>query len=194
MKTCKSYERAGKEAKSWTECRDAKLEGLLRSHQGQAQQFACKLAGNSDEARELVQAASYHVLRRWEKFDPVKSFGSWYLTIVRNLFVDRRRVSKRMVSMDAPGEGEQRGLMDVLPERGAGILEQLEREELAQAAHEAIRALTAKYQAVVRFCDLEGMRYEQAAQRLGVPVGTVRSRLWRARAALRRNPKLRRLA
>ena len=194
MKTCKSYEMAGKELNSRTASLEGKLGDLLRNHEERAHQFAWSLTGNSEEAKELVQEASYRALRRVEKYDPLKSFGSWYLTIVRNLFVDARRARKRTVSMDQDGVDERGSLSEILPERELGIPEQLERKELALAAREALAGLGAKYRAVVRLCDMEGMRYEDAAQKLGIPEGTVRSRLFRARMALRRDPKIQWLA
>ncbi len=195
MKTCKSYERDGKELKAQTASRDVKLESLLRSHEAQARQFASGLARNPEEAKELVQAASFQVLRHWEKRDPLKSFSAWYLTIVRNLFLDSRRASKRTVSLSKPIEGEEEGgLLEILADGGLGILEQMERQELAEAVRDSLNTLGAKYRAVVRLCDFEQMSYEDAARKLGIPVGTLRSRLCRARAALRRDPKLRNLA
>lgn len=195
MKTCKSYERAGKEPKAQTASRDEKLESLLRSHEAQARQFASGLARNPEEAKELVQAASVQVLRHWEKRDPLKSFSAWYLTIVRNLFLDGRRAAKRNVSLDAPIEDQEAGgLLEILADGGLGILEQLERHEVTEAARKSLKALGKKYRTVVRLCDLEGMKYEDAARKLGIPLGTLRSRLSRARAMLRRDPRLRQLA
>jgi|CXWL01.1.fsa_nt_gi RNA polymerase sigma-70 factor (ECF subfamily) len=195
MKICKSYERAGKELEAPMASRDVKLESLLRSHEAQARQFASGLARNSEEAKELVQAASFQVLRHWEKRDPLKSFAGWYLTIVRNLFLDSRRAAKRTVSISQSIDGEAGGgLLEILADGGLGVLEQMERGELAEALRDSLNALGKKYRVVVRLCDLEGMTYEDAARKLGIPVGTLRSRLCRARAALRRNPRLQQLA
>ena len=195
MKTCKSYERDGKELKAQTASRDVRLESLLRSHEAQARQFASGLARNPEEAKELVQAASFQVLRHWEKRDPLKSFAGWYLTIVRNLFLDSRRAAKRTVSISQSIDGEEGGgLLEILADGGLGVLELMERRELADALRDSLKALGKKYRAVVHLCDLEGMSYEDAARKLGIPVGTLRSRLCRARAALRRNPRLQQLA
>lgn len=190
MKTCKSYERDGKGDGAGT----ASLEWLLQRHEDHARQFAYSLAGNSDEAKELVQQASCRALKHWKRYDPLKSFQSWYLTIVRNLFLDGRLAQNRAVSLDAPVRDDERGLLGVLADGGIGVLEQLERQELAQAVRESLAALDTKYRAVVRLCDLERMPYVEAADKLGIPLGTLRSRLSRARAAMRRDPRLRRLA
>ena len=193
MKTCKSYERAGKELHSRTAGLDETLDSLLRRHEGKARQYAYSLAGNSDEAMELVQQAGYKVLRHWKGYDPVRSFQSWYLTIVKNLFKDARRrsASVRMVSLDTVvGQDENLTLAEVLPDGEAGLLEDLERRETIKAARRSLLTLKEGSRAVLTLCDIEGMGYEDAARKLGLPTGTVRSRLSRARAAIRRNAAL----
>ena len=194
MKTCKSYERDGKGTNGRTAGREQTLDSLLRRHASQAHQFAYSLARNQEEAKELVQEASYHALRHWERYDPVGSFKNWYLTIVKNLFLDTRNrfARRRTVSLDQPlGGDEQNSLIEVLPDGEPGPLEGLERLEAIQAARQALAALGKHYQAVLTLCDLEGLRYEDAARKLGIPLGTVRSRLFRAREALRGDPRLR---
>ena len=193
MKTCKSYERAGKELNSRTAGLDVTLDLLLRRHEGEAREFAYRLAGNSEEAKELVQQAGYKVLRHWKTYDPMRSFQSWYLTIVKNLFRDaRKRLSSgRYVSLDAlTGHDEGLSIGEVLPDGELGLYEELERREMVKAARRSLRALKAGYRAVLTLCDIEGMGYEEAALKLGLPTGTVRSRLSRARATLRRNAEL----
>jgi RNA polymerase sigma-70 factor (ECF subfamily) len=189
MKTCKSYERAGK-GNNRTAGFEENFEVLLRRHETEAHQYANRLAGNSEEAKELVQHACYRALKYWDSYDPVGSFQSWYLTIVRNLFKDARK-RRRMISLTATLQGhEDLTVMEAFPDGQPGPCEQLEKRETAEAVQEAVMALKAGYRAVVTLCDLEGMQYEDAARKLGVPAGTVRSRLSRARAALRRNAAL----
>lgn len=193
MKTCKSYEKAGKGLNSSTASLDGTLDSLLRRHEGHAKQFAYHLSGNSTEADELVQQAGYKVLRRWKNYDPVRSFESWYLTIVKNLFLDARRrlASRRVVSLDMPiARHEDLSLGDSLPDGEAGLFEQLEKRETAKAVRSSLLALKKSHRAVLSLCDNEGMPYEDVARKLGLPSGTVRSRLFRARAALRRSTAL----
>lgn len=193
MKTCKSYERAGKGLNSRTAGSEAMIDDLLRRHEEQARDFAYSLAGNSEEAKELVQEASYKVLLNWHRYDPVGSFQSWYLTIVKNLFRDaRRRVAGgRFLSLDAPVAcSEDLSLSEVIADGEEGLLEQLENRETEKAARRALRALGKSHRAALTLCDIDGMRYEEAARKLGLPIGTLRSRLCRARAALRRQAEL----
>jgi RNA polymerase sigma-70 factor (ECF subfamily) len=193
MKTCKNYERAGKGSNNRTAGFEENLESLLREHEGEARQFAYRLAGNSDEAEDLVQEASYRVLRAWKSYDPVKSFQGWYLTIVKNLFRDARRSVRRqrVISLDAPKKGEwDKSIGEAFTDGEAGIPEQIEKRETARAVRRTLNTLRENQLAVVTLCDMEGVSYEAAARRLGLSIGTLRSRLCRARAALRRELEL----
>ena len=141
MKTCKSFARDGKGKGARTEAARDTLDSLLRGIAGKAYQFAYKLAGNEDEAEELVQQASYQVLRSWEQYDPLQSFQSWYLTLLRRLFIDiRRSVSYRgKVSLSVKvGKKEGRELAEVLADGEPGPLEQLERAEMEDAARQVL--------------------------------------------------------
>jgi len=197
MKTCKSFARDGKGNDGRTEASRRKLDNLLRRYAGQALSFARGLAGNEDEARELVQEASCHVLRNWKRYDPLKSFQNWYLSMVKNLYIDARRAwsQRPTFSLDAPIPGTD-GLCwsDTVADGEPGPLEQLERGQRIEAARRAIKSLSDEHKAVLTLCDLQGVSYEETARKLGIPTGTVRSRLARARAFLRRDPDIRRMA
>ena len=197
MKTCKSYTRDGKGNDGRTAGPEENLDNLLRRNAGQAYELAYSLAGNREEAKELVQEASYRVLLNWGRYDPLKSFQSWYLTMLKNIFIDsRRRLSGRcVVSLDATiGDDEGQSLAEAVADGTPGFFEQMERAARIEAARQSLKALSNAYRAVLTLCDLEGMSYEDAAQRLGLPLGTVRSRLFRARAAMMRDPRIRGLA
>lgn len=197
MKTCRSSARDGKGDHGRKDQARETLGSLLRRYEGMARQFAYRLAGNPEEAKELVQQASYKALKHWERTDPLKSFRTWYLTIVRNLFLDARRrmVSRVTLSLSAPAEDTgYESLADALPDGEPGPLEQLERREQIEVVRRSLAGLSRARKDILVLCDLEGMRYEDAARKLGIPVGTVRSGVARARAALRRNPTLRSVA
>lgn len=194
MKTCKSYGRDGKGNDERTAGFDANVEGLLEQHAGEAHNFAWRLSGNAEEAKEVVQEASYRVLLSRERYEPLRSFKSWYLTIVRNVFLDARRAaSKWNISLDRQmGEGEL-SFADWLSDGEPELSEAMERRELAGILREAVSALGKRYRVVVQLCDVDGLSYEEAARRLGIPLGTLRSRLSRARTALRKDAKVKTL-
>jgi RNA polymerase sigma-70 factor (ECF subfamily) len=171
------------------------LEILLRRYTSRALDYANSLAGNNEEAKELVQQASYQVLRNWERYDPLKSFQGWYLTMVKNLFLNARMAMswRNRVSWDgSTGNSERLSLAEKVADGEPGPLEQLEHREQLEAARRAVNVLSDEHKAVLTSCDLEGASYEETARMLGIPTGTVRSRLFRARAMLRRDPGIRR--
>jgi RNA polymerase sigma-70 factor (ECF subfamily) len=193
MKTCKSYARDGKGNNERTADLEKNLDSLLRRNAGRAYKFARSLARSADEAEELIQRASYQVLRNWERYDPLQSFQGWYLTMVKRLFLDIRRSSAYRTTVPVSmklDKVEDLDLSDVLADSEPGPLEQLERKEEADAARQALEALSEEQQAVLTLCDIEQMSYDAAARQLGLPAGTLRSRLFRARAALRRKVTL----
>jgi len=190
MKNCTNCKRDEKGSNGGTEALNETLASFLSLNEGTARSFACKLAGNSEDAKELIQEASVRALRHWQGFEPVKSFQAWYLAIIRNAFLDSRgRYEARFcVPLSAPMGGSEGGASwaDVIADHGPTAQQTAERGETVKAVQAALKAIGAKYQGVVRLCFMEGMGYEEAARELGIPLGTVRSRLFRARKALRR--------
>ncbi|MDD5656231.1 MAG: sigma-70 family RNA polymerase sigma factor, partial [Elusimicrobia bacterium] len=134
MKTCKSFARDGKGNDVRTAGREGRFERLLRRHARRAYQFAYRLAGNSEDARELVQEASYQALRYWERYEPLDAFLGWYLTMLKRLFLDSRKSAafRLNVSLNLPGGQAAAGcLEEVLADGEPGPQEQLERQERA---------------------------------------------------------------
>lgn len=170
------------------------LQTLLREHEPRARRVALSLTKNEAAADELLQDAAYRVLRSWKRYDPLKSFAGWYLTIIRNLFLNAQRDGQRTVSLLKPVDSDGQQLIDMLVDAQANVWDELERGELREVLSNAVGTLSTKYRAVVQVCYFEGASYREAAQRLGIPIGTVRSRLSRARATLGRDPAVRRLA
>jgi len=189
MKNFKGFARDGKEYHGSTAGHEQRLDDLLGRHKNEAYRLAFNLARNDEEAQELVQEASYRALCAWETFDPVQSFKGWYLTIVKNLFLDTRKALSRKlnISLYTPvGRNGDRCLADVLADEETGFLEQLEQLERTQDIRSSLKTLRPEHREVLTLCDLEGRGYENAAREAGVTVGTMKSRLSRARGALRR--------
>ena len=80
-------------AKRIPEEANARLERFVREYADQGFQFAVRLCGNTEEAKELVQEAFYRVLRHWESYDPAQSLENWFLTILRNVYYDGSSVA-----------------------------------------------------------------------------------------------------
>lgn len=170
----------------------AMLERLIEDYADRAYQFAYHLCGNVDEAQDVVQEAFLKAIRGWEAFDESQDFWNWFLAILRNIHCDRRRRYERRncVSLDVPIEGggeEAETFADTLADGDAGcLLERLTREQGQQEVRDAFDSLGEEARAVLTLCDIQGLSYEEIAEVLAVPVGTVRSRLARARGFLRR--------
>lgn len=169
------------------------IERFIAEYSERAYQCAYHFCGNADEAKELVQEAFFRAIRRWEQYDASQPLENWFLTILRNLYYDglKRFERRGVVSLDAPrdaeagDEGEAFG--DVMAdEREGELLARLEREESAQDVRAALEALSPEHRAILTLCDVQGLGYHELTQVLDCPLGTVRSRLSRARSALKR--------
>lgn len=168
--------------------KQARFEKLLEKGGDRAFHFAFRLAGNEQDARDLVQEAFLRAYERLDDYDPNKPFDAWIGTILRNIFIDgvRRLSHRQTVSMDAePREGAE-PLSDRLSEGGRAALDRLAAEEADRMVQAALQKVDPEMRTALVLCDMEAMSYEDVAKVMGCPIGTVRSRLFRGRARLRR--------
>jgi RNA polymerase sigma-70 factor (ECF subfamily) len=167
-----------------------RLEDFIRDGEGWALEAAYRLSCDREEARELVQETLFRIVRAWDTFDGSRPLEAWFLAILRNLFYDTRRAysRKRTISLDGIGEnddGDQVSLHDAIAAVEQSAFDRLAVTEEQEAVKRTLRQLRKDHRKVLKACDLEGMKYREAAARFGIPVGTLRSRLSRARAAFR---------
>jgi RNA polymerase sigma-70 factor (ECF subfamily) len=145
--------------------------------------FALHLVGDPDEALDLAQETVIRLLGALPRFSPERPLRPWLLTIVRNLARDRwRRLRlRRAESLDAPELDLSRHLADPAsdPEHDA------RRAEVRRALWTGLSALPADLREILVLRDYHDLSYAEAAKVLGVPIGTVMSRLHRARNRLR---------
>jgi len=142
--------------------------------------FAYAMSGSSAMAEEAVQETFLRLIRQPGGLDPAKgSIESYLYGILRN--VTRQALRSQFVALDEDYD-EPAGLLD-------DPLVALDRSQANARLGEAILALPGHYREVLVLCDLEEWSYESAAATLGCPVGTVRSRLNRARGLLRNRLK-----
>jgi RNA polymerase sigma factor (sigma-70 family) len=155
-------------------------EEIVREHSARVYRLAYRLTGNQHDAEDLTQETFVRVFRSLSTYQP-GTFEGWLHRITTNLFLDSAR-RKRRIRMDAMGEdGDRYASEDELaaPERA------FEHAYLDQDVQRALDALPPEYRAAVVLCDVEGLSYEEIAATLGIKLGTVRSRIHRARARLR---------
>jgi RNA polymerase sigma-70 factor (ECF subfamily) len=158
-----------------------------------------RLVGDRDEARELTQEAFTRGLEKLDSFRGEASPYTWLFRIAVNLAISQlRKVQKtRVFSLDRPARGsngnsrlrdddQASALMDrVARDGGESPAVRAERRERDEAVLAALGRLDAEYRAVLVMRDIEGFDYQQMAEVLGLPLGTLKSRLFRARLALR---------
>ena len=135
--------------------------------------FAMSLAHSPDQADDLVQDAIVRALNNIEKFEPGTSMGAWLFTILRNLFYSQHRRAKHEVP---DPDGFFAGQLRTAPDQGARCDFQDLRRALAK--------LSVEHQEALILIGAAGLSYEEAAQVCGVAIGTMKSRVNRARARL----------
>ncbi len=163
-------------------------DALIDAHANKAYCFAMGLCGNEQDARELVQASFVKAMDQIQTHDASQPFEAWFLTILKHLYLDgsKKYDKKYGQSLEEPITESGLTVADAVADvREQSVLERLEREENSKLVRRAMRALTPDARAVLLMIDLEGMGYEETAEVLGCPLNTVRSRIVRARIALR---------
>jgi RNA polymerase sigma-70 factor (ECF subfamily) len=150
----------------------------------QTYNYAYRLTGNEPDARDLTQEAFIRVFRAWRSFQPGTSFLSWVYRIVTNLHRDELRKRKGVFLQELPDDNMPREL----PREAAqhDPIAAIHEHQLSSAVEKALRELTADQRAVVLLADIEERSYQEIADIMACSIGTVRSRLHRARMQLRK--------
>ncbi len=153
----------------------------------QVYRVARHLAGSREEAEELVQETYARAFRSWRSFTPGTNLRAWLLRILTNLNIDRGRRVQRSPDTQPLEEGDYflyNKLEEAAPERNPDeerVLERLSQDD----AVDALSAVPHDFRDVVVLVDIGDFSYQDAAQILDVPVGTVMSRLHRGRRLLK---------
>jgi RNA polymerase sigma-70 factor (ECF subfamily) len=154
---------------------------LVLRYQDRLYNTLVHVTGSVDDARDLVQEAFVQALVKLSSFQRGSAFYTWLYRIALNLAISRRRRRKPTVSVDeirnASGD-EPVGRDDAPADR-------IEREERAAQVQAALARLSEEHRSVLVLREIDGYCYEEIAEMLDVPVGTIRSRLHRARLMLR---------
>jgi RNA polymerase sigma-70 factor (ECF subfamily) len=172
-------------------CRAGRTEAfgvLVQRYQDRLYPTMLRLTGSADDALDLLQDAFLRAFEKLDRFQGESSFYTWVYRIAVNLALSgrrRRRVTARLGI--GGGRGEPLDPRDDSSSSDPTLpLEQAERDDLIQSA---LNSLADDHRAVVVMKEFDGLRYEEIAAILNVPVGTVRSRLHRARLDLRERLK-----
>ena len=156
---------------------------LYRRHQAALYRFALRMTGNAWAAEEIVQDVFMTLMREPKKYDSDRGpVGAYLYGIARNRVMKHlERLPRELPLEETNGDGTPTSEIAVNPFTPAHWAEQQERSARVRAA---VLDLPAEFREAVVLCELEELSYEEAAQRSGCPIGTIRSRLHRGRALL----------
>lgn len=157
---------------------------LYRGHRDRVYRFALLYCGSTAAAADVTQDTFVHLMSHPGQFDPARgTVGAWLCGIARNLA--RRLAGVREDATD-PADLADDTALDAARIDTDGPLERVLRSEAAEALRRAIAALAPHYRDVLVLCELSELSYAEVAQVCGIEIGTVRSRLSRARDQLAR--------
>ena len=163
---------------------EAAFAALYRRRQGGIYRFALQMSGSAHLAEDVTQETFLALISDPDRFDPERgSLAAFLYGIARNLVLRRFRRERPYVAFAGDGEEADDAAADI-PDGADDPLAALTRTETIESVRQAVLALPEHYREAVVLCDLHEMSYADAAAALGCAIGTVRSRLHRARALL----------
>ncbi|MGE0002503.1 MAG: sigma-70 family RNA polymerase sigma factor [Fimbriimonadaceae bacterium] len=164
----------------------AAFDSLVSQYEQRAYQYAFRLTRDQDEACDVVADAFVRVYSAVKNFKGKSSFSTWLYRIVSNVYFDRRKRERRHthLSLDAPVGSDESRTLDIA-DSGDGPEELAEHGAREDVLNSALNSLPELHRAMLVMFHLEGLSYVEIAEAMDLPVGTVKSRLNRARVALR---------
>lgn len=169
---------------------EAAFHEVIERYKNKVYNYIFRMMGNSDDAEDLTQEVFIRLYTSIDSFRSQSSLSTWLFRIASNLCVDYFRRSKKRraeaYSLDEPqGHAGEEGTMPEVPDATFEPLRLLENQELGVQLQRALEQLPEKLRAVIVLHDIEDLPYEEIAQIVGCPLGTVKSRLFNARLQLR---------
>ncbi len=158
---------------------------LVTRYQDRLYNSLVHLVGSPDLAYDAVQDAFVQAYIKLDTFERASTFYTWLYRIAFNMAVTRRRREKPTVSVDHARDELGHEPVD----RGAGPGDRIERQERASQVQVGLERISEEHRAILVLREIDGCTYEEIAEVLGLPVGTIRSRLHRARLQLREQLK-----
>ncbi|OHB66629.1 MAG: RNA polymerase subunit sigma-70 [Planctomycetes bacterium RBG_13_63_9] len=158
---------------------------LVRKYQDRLYNTMVHVAGGAEDARDVVQDAFVQAFVKLDTFQGSSAFYTWLYRIAFNVAASLRRRKRPVLSIDRAREASGIEPMD----DADGPTEGLEREERHRQVRQALAQLSEEHRAVLVLREIDGCCYDTIAEMLELPIGTVRSRLHRARLQLREQLK-----
>jgi RNA polymerase sigma-70 factor (ECF subfamily) len=147
--------------------------------------YALRMTGNADDARDLLQETFLKAFRFWDKYEKGTNVRAWLFRIMKNTYINVYR--KAVKEPDTVDYNDIQNFYNVIRENSTDandLQEKLFGNLLDDDVTKALEALPEEFRTVVILCDIEGLTYEEIAEFVECPVGTVRSRLHRGRKLL----------
>ncbi|MEX0936194.1 MAG: RNA polymerase sigma factor [Gemmatimonadota bacterium] len=157
-------------------------EPIVRAYEPQGLRLALGMMGNSDDARDALQEAFVKAFQSLGRFDTTKAFGPWFFQILRNQCRDLLRRRKSRFQVEVVGDGLLDGRRDTGPRSAE---RSRSRGEAQRLLWRGLETLQPEQREVIVLKELQGLRYQEIASILEIPEGTVASRLYHARRALK---------
>ena len=156
---------------------------LVRRYERELYSYLRRYVGNAEMAEDIFQATFLQVHLKCDRFDDNRRFRPWLYTVATNQAIDAQRRQKRhrMVSLDQTNKSQDSvdigSLINLLEGNDGDPLEHVAQLERGQWVQQAVSELSTQMRGVIDLVYYQGMKYREAADILGVPVGTVKSRL-----------------
>lgn len=164
------------------------FEYLVETHQTKVYNLALRMVSNPDDAAELSQDAFLKAWRSIGQFHGDSSFATWMHRLTHNVCIDFLRSEKRHRQAGASfslDEEHEEGTRTLLPDTHYEPHRQLEQKELREQVTQGLQTLSPEHKEVLLLREISGLSYQEIAQAVGLPEGTVKSRIARARLTLR---------
>ena len=163
------------------------FEALVTANQAMVYSLAYRMTGNPEDAADIAQEAFLNAWRGLGSFGEQSSFSTWLYRLTSNACIDFLRREKRRpaLSMTLEEDSDDDDRQADLPDERFSPERELERKEAAQAVRRGLAALSPEHREVLVLRELEGLSYQEISAALGIEEGTVKSRIARARLALR---------
>ncbi|MEN3001664.1 MAG: sigma-70 family RNA polymerase sigma factor [Armatimonadota bacterium] len=172
---------------------DTAFDQIVRLYADRIYNYVRRMVGNPQDAEDITQEVFLRAYQGLSQFDGRASFSTWLFRIATNLCIDhKRRQSRRVQTIPYHHDetDEEEGDWEFPDTAQPSAIEQLLTKELQEVVERAIDALSPKLKTVLLLYDVEGLSYEQIAEALGIPMGTVKSRLFAAREQIRKQVEI----
>ncbi|GMV89580.1 MAG: DNA-directed RNA polymerase sigma-70 factor [Chthonomonas sp.] len=163
------------------------FDELIRRHSERAYKYAFRLTGNAEEASDVVGDAFVRVFNAMKNFKGQSAFTTWLYRIITNCFLDLRKKdrSKQTTSLDAMLQTPDGEMARQIEDPNRNPYQEAERSSREDRVMHAVDQLAEYQKAMIMMFHVEMLSYEEIAEALDLPIGTVKSRLNRARLSLR---------